>query len=78
MSFLLFVLLVAVVLLMPTPTPPNGAVPAGLDEFDFPTADSSRSIPELYGTLWMFGNLIWYGNLSNIKMRNCQYDGSFF
>ncbi len=69
---LIVVIMIAIVLLMPTPTPPNAAGPAGLDDFDFPTADSSRSIPELYGTLWVYGNLIWYGNLSSIPMMMCQ------
>lgn len=71
--FLLFVvlILVAAVLLLPTPSGPNAGGPAGLDEFNFPTADSSRSIPELYGTLWMFGNLIWYGGLSSKTQKIC-------
>ncbi len=58
------------VLLMPTPTQPNAAA-NGLDDFDFPTADSSRAIPELYGTVWTFGNLIWYGNLKSISQEIC-------
>ncbi len=55
---------------MPTPTPANMAV-NGLDDFDFPTADSSRAIPELYGTAWTFGNLIWYGNLTSMPQELC-------
>lgn len=77
---LLFVILVLVVavLLLTTPTPPNANGPAGLDEFNFPTADSARSIPELYGTLWLFGNLIWYGGLSSLSMKSCQKSGGLF
>lgn len=70
--FLLFLIIIilVMVLLMPTPTPANMAV-NGLDDFDFPTADSSRAIPELYGTLWTFGNLIWYGNLISKPESMC-------
>ena len=70
--FLLFlvIVLLIMVLLMPTPTIPNAGA-NGLDDFDFPTADSSRAIPELYGTSWTFGNLIWYGNLKTIAHETC-------
>jgi len=59
-----------IILLMPTPTPVNAGA-NGLDDFQFPTADSSRAIPELYGTVWTFGNLIWYGNLKAQKQKMC-------
>lgn len=65
------IIAIAVVLLLPLPTPPNANKPAGLDDFTFPTADPGRSIPELYGTLWVFGNLIWYGALTSKTMRAC-------
>ena len=72
MVFLIYIIILLIlVLLMPTPTPPNAGGPSGLDDFNFPTADSSRSIPELYGTMWVFGNLIWYGNLKSLPQQTC-------
>jgi hypothetical protein len=38
--------------------------PAGIDEFDFPTASPGREIPVVFGTRWVRGpNVVWYGHL---------------
>jgi len=49
---------------MPTPEMPN-AKAVGLDEFDHPTADSSRAIPEIFGTNLINGiNLIYMSDFN--------------
>ena len=72
MLFLLVIVIIAMalVLLMPMPEQPGNAA-ASMDDFDFPTSNQGRSIPEIYGTMWTFGNLIWYGSLSSIEMKMC-------
>lgn len=70
--FAIVIFMIALVVLMPTPKAENQPMMAsGLDGFDFPTADAARSIPELYGTLWLYGNLIWYGNFSSRAEKMC-------
>lgn len=45
------------------PKPPSPK-PASLADFDVPTADESREIPVVFGTVTITGaNVIWYGNL---------------
>jgi hypothetical protein len=47
--------------LRPKPDKPQ---PKGLSEFEFPTADASRAIPVIFGSVKVTGpNVIWYGNL---------------
>jgi len=42
----------------------NNARPAGLGDFQFPTASESRPVPVVWGTVEVGGpNLVWYGNL---------------
>jgi hypothetical protein len=49
------------------PKPPSQRRPlAGLDEFDFPTAEAGREIPVLQGTREIRGpNVVWYGHLAS-------------
>lgn len=48
--------------LAPKPEKPQ---PKGLSDFQFPTADSSRAIPVVFGTCKITGpNVIWYGDLN--------------
>jgi hypothetical protein len=48
-------------LLQPKPDKPQ---PKGLSDFDVPTADASRAIPVVFGSVKVAGpNVIWYGNL---------------
>lgn len=43
--------------------------PATIDDFDAPTATEDRSIPVVFGTVWITGpNVVWYGDLA-IKER---------
>lgn len=43
---------------------PEARKPAGLDDFNVPTAEVGREIPVLFGTRLMSGpNIVWYGDL---------------
>lgn len=45
------------------PKPPKPK-PASLSDFDVPTADASRPIPVVFGTVLVTGpNVVWYGDL---------------
>lgn len=58
------IVVAAVVSIVTAPKPENSP-PAGLNEFDIPTADVGREIPVLFGTRDIKGaNVVWYGDLS--------------
>ena len=60
---LVVVLTVVAELLRPKPDIEN-ARPAGLGDFDFPTATEGRAIPVVFGTVKIAGpNVVWYGDL---------------
>lgn len=42
---------------------------SGLDEFSVPDNSSSRVVPRVYGTAYLKGNCIYYGNLTNTEIR---------
>jgi len=66
--FLYAVLFVASQLLKPKPDIEN-AKPAGLGEFQFPTATEGRVVPLLWGTVRIDGpNVVWYGDLEQIAI----------
>ena len=45
--------------------------PAGLGEFNVPTAEVGREIPVLFGTRDMSGpNVVWYGNLKTKRVKS--------
>lgn len=51
-----------------TPKPQN-AKPAGLDEFQVPTADVGREIAVLFGTRDISGpNVVWFGDLRTVPV----------
>ena len=59
-------LIIAVVMAPKTETQP----PAGLSEFDVPTAEVGREIPVLFGTRDIGGpNVVWYGDLKVVKVK---------
>ncbi|QQK88547.1 hypothetical protein [Vibrio phage PH669] len=44
--------------------------PAGLDEFQAPTAEVGREIPVAFGTVDVRGpNVVWYGDLRSTPIR---------
>jgi len=64
-------LLILVYLLIPVPSMSSNAEQASLNDFTFPTNSNSRSIPVLYGTVWVSGNIIYYNNLLSLKIKAC-------
>lgn len=65
----LFLLIVSSVLssmLAPKPPAPKSAA---LGEFTVPTAEESRSIPVVFGKVWVSGpNVVWYGDLQIVPI----------
>lgn len=50
---------------------PENAKPAALGDFNVPTADPNRSIPVVFGTVWVEDpNVVWYGDLLADPIRN--------
>ncbi len=49
---------------------PDGPSPGNLKDFDIPTADESRPIPVVFGTVLVKGsNVVWYGDLKTKKIK---------
>lgn len=49
---------------------PQSAKPAGLGDFNVPTAEEGREIPVLFGTRDIAGpNVVWYGDLRTKAIR---------
>jgi len=65
------VVLLLVYLLVPTPNMDANAEKAGLNDFTFPTNSNSRSVPVLYGTSWVSGNILYYNNLISLEIKAC-------
>lgn len=63
--YFVIAVVVAVVMTPKTETQP----PAGLGEFEVPTAEVGREIPVLFGTRDIGGpNVVWYGDLRVTKV----------
>lgn len=44
--------------------------PAGIGDFDVPTAEEDRTIPVVFGRVWIKGpNVVWYGDLKTQKVK---------
>jgi hypothetical protein len=60
----IIVMVVALILayvMMPKPKTPKAAT---LYDFDIPTAEDGKPIPQVFGTVWISGfNVLWYGDL---------------
>lgn len=62
----LVVLIIAEILTVALSPKPPQPKPATLADFDVPTADPSRAIPVVFGTITITGpNVVWYGDLSS-------------
>lgn len=49
---------------------PQSQPPAGLGEFQVPTAEEGREIPVLFGTRELEGpNVVWYGHLNTVAVK---------
>ena len=50
---------------------PQSQPPAGLSEFEVPTAEAGREIPVLFGTRDLSGpNVVWYGHLRTVAVKS--------
>lgn len=76
-----FLVYVAVYLLSELLRPkPNfeDAKPAGLGDFDFPTATEDRVVPLIWGTIQLSGpNVVWYGDLKQKPIKETVKTGLF-
>jgi len=68
--FLVAVLLIATYLLMPGP-PNMNASPTSLEDFQVPDNSSFKVVPRVYGTVYLKGNYIYYGNLNSSAIKQC-------
>lgn len=49
---------------------PQSQPPAGLGDFQVPTAEEGREIPVLFGTRDITGpNVVWYGDLRTVAVK---------
>ena len=52
------------------PKPKSNIKPAGIDEFQVPTAQAGREVPVLFGTRELKGpNVVWYGHLRSVAIK---------
>jgi len=71
-SFLikLFVMVALAYVLRPKPATSRAPKPAGIEEFQIPTAEEGRSIQVLFGKRREKGpNVVWYGDLKSNAIR---------
>lgn len=61
------VVLIISVAMMPKP---KNAKPPALTDFDVPTAEDGREIPDFGGVVWFDDpNVLWYGDLSTSPIK---------
>lgn len=82
MAFFITLILFAITLLLSEVLKPgtqdNGRRPAGLGDFNFPTATEGRPVPLIWGTVRLDGpNVIWYGDLRQIAITESVKTGLF-
>lgn len=64
------VFIVALVIGIAMQPKPQTQPPAGLGEFQVPTAEVGREIPVLFGTREIDGpNVVWYGDLHTVPVK---------
>lgn len=78
LTFLIFVALFIVAELLRPKPQFEDAKPAGLGDFQFPTATEGRAVPLLWGTSQIRGpNVVWYGDLRQIAIEEKVKTGLF-
>jgi len=61
-TWVMIAVIILSIVLAPKPESPK---PASLTDFEVPTADNSRAIPVVFGTVMVSGpNVVWYGDLN--------------
>jgi len=67
----LFVAAVLIVTFIFAPIPSQPTMqPAGLDEFQIPDNSTYKVVPRVYGTAYLKGNCIYYGNLNTTRIMS--------
>lgn len=77
---ILLVLFVAQIVLgeLLRPKPQDSSRAAALKDFSIPTAEESRPIPVIWGTVELNGpNVVWYGDLQSVKLTKKVRSGLF-
>lgn len=67
--YLAFIAVALIAVFFMAPAATQAASSAGLNDFSYPTASSDRVIPEIYGTVELTGNVLWYGDLSAEEIK---------
>jgi hypothetical protein len=62
------VLLAATYIFMPSPSTSNTTANS-LDDFTFPTNSNTTPVAEVFGTVKIGGNILWYGDLSTSPIK---------
>jgi len=44
---------------------------ASLNDFSFPDNNNGRAIPAIFGTVWLYGNIMFYCCLHYRKIKSC-------
>ncbi|QIQ65298.1 hypothetical protein 19_00026 [Pseudomonas phage Epa19] len=66
----LVIAVIAIVVAYVMAPKPESRPPAGLSEFQLPTAEVGREIPVLFGTRIIEGpNVVWYGHLKAVPVK---------
>ena len=66
----LAVLVVSVLVAQALAPKPPSPKPAGIGDFQVPTATEDKAIPVVFGKVWITGpNVVWYGNLFYEKIK---------
>lgn len=68
---LVLVIVLLLVVFLFAPAPPPGMQPSNLEDFAVPDNTSSKVVPKVYGTVYLKGNCIYYGNLTNKPLVMC-------
>ena len=71
LAILIIVILIIVFILLAMAQIPNDVSAAGLNDFTFPDNNNGRAVPILFGTLWLSGNIMFYGDLRHMRIRAC-------
>ncbi len=50
----------------------NNITAASLNDFQFPDNNNGRAVPAIFGTVWLYGNIMFYCCLHSRKIRSCR------
>jgi len=64
LAVIVVALVIAVLLLMPPP--PSQDIPTAANEFSFPDVSNGRAVPIIAGTVRLYPNIMWYGDIKSV------------